>query len=103
MAPVFRDISKIQGEAPGFRNSLAFKHAAAAEIIQGKTMRGHLRFAVVCRHTFRGAHGSIISPGETVPPDLFAFDLLAIAMSPMRMSHDHSRTTTTRLYRSYVP
>ena len=88
MATVFRGVSKIQCEGPGCRNPLAFIRCKADEIVQGRTMRGHLRFAVVCWHTLRGAHGSIIPLGETMPADPFAFDHLAIATSPMRMVRD---------------
>jgi len=47
-------VSKITFEGPASRNPLAFKHYNAEEIVEGKTMRDHLRFAVVYWHTFRG-------------------------------------------------
>jgi len=54
MKPAFPRIKKIAYEGPKSRNPLAFKHYNADEIIAGRTMRDHLRFAVVYWHTFRG-------------------------------------------------
>jgi len=54
MKPAFPRIKKITYEGPKSRNPLAFKHYNADEIIAGRTMRDHLRFAVVYWHTFRG-------------------------------------------------
>jgi len=50
----FPNISKISYEGPKSKNPLAFKHYNADEVVAGKTMRDHLRFAVVYWHTFRG-------------------------------------------------
>jgi len=50
----FPDIPKISYEGPQSKNSLAFKHYQATEVIEGKTMQEHLRFAVAYWHTFRG-------------------------------------------------
>lgn len=54
MQKAFPSIGKIQYEGPKSKNPLSFKHYNADEIVAGKTMRDHLRFAVVCWHTFRG-------------------------------------------------
>jgi xylose isomerase len=54
MASAFPNIAKIQCEGPKSRNPLAFKHYDAQAVIEGKTMREHLRFSVVYWHTFRG-------------------------------------------------
>src|SRR5271163_2930708 len=54
MSSAFPDISKILWEGPASRNPLAFKHYKADEMIEGKSMRDHLRFSVVYWHTFRG-------------------------------------------------
>ena len=55
METVFKNISKIKYEGPKSRNPLAFKHYNPAEVVEGKTMREHLRFSVVYWHTFRNA------------------------------------------------
>lgn len=54
MQKAFPSIGKIQYEGPKSKNPLSFKHYNADEIVAGKTMRDHLRFAVVYWHTFRG-------------------------------------------------
>ncbi len=50
----FADIPKIPYEGPGSKNPLAFKHYNADEVVEGKSMREHLRFSVCYWHTFRG-------------------------------------------------
>lgn len=54
MQKAFPSIGKIQYEGPKSKNPLSFKHYNADEVVAGKTMRDHLRFAVVYWHTFRG-------------------------------------------------
>src|SRR5688572_9147929 len=44
-------------EGPQSTNRLAFKHYNATEVVAGKTMAEHLRFAVCYWHTFRGMGG----------------------------------------------
>ncbi|MGA2248047.1 MAG: xylose isomerase [Verrucomicrobiota bacterium] len=53
MKAAFPDIAKIPYEGPQSKNPLAFKHYSANEVVAGKTMRDHLRFAVAYWHTFR--------------------------------------------------
>ena len=50
----FSDIPKIQYEGPKSDNPLAFRWYNPDEVIEGKTMRDHLRFTVCYWHTFRG-------------------------------------------------
>lgn len=50
----FPEVSKIQYEGPKTRNPLAFRWYNPDEVVEGKTMRDHLRFSVVYWHTFRG-------------------------------------------------
>ncbi|MGD1089311.1 MAG: xylose isomerase, partial [Verrucomicrobiota bacterium] len=47
MSMAFQEISKIEYEGSKSKNPLAFKHYNAGEMVEGKTMREHLRFAVV--------------------------------------------------------
>ncbi len=49
----FPDIGTIVYEGPDSRNALAFRHYNAEEVVEGKTMREHLRFSVCYWHTFR--------------------------------------------------
>jgi xylose isomerase len=52
MSEFFPDIPKISYGGPKSRNPLEFKHYNPDEIIDGKTMKDHLRFSVVYWHTF---------------------------------------------------
>ncbi|MEI6197904.1 MAG: xylose isomerase, partial [Verrucomicrobiota bacterium] len=54
MKTTFAEIQNIAYEGAHSKNPLAFKHYNADEIVAGKSMRDHLRFAVVYWHTFRG-------------------------------------------------
>lgn len=54
MVAAFPKIPKIRYEGPDSKNPLAFKHYNPDELVEGKTMREHLRFSVVYWHTIRG-------------------------------------------------
>lgn len=49
----FPDIPKINFEGPKSKNPFAFKHYNPDEIIEGKTMRDHMRFAAAYWHVMR--------------------------------------------------
>lgn len=49
----FPNIPRIAFEGPKSRNPLAFKHYDAAELVGGKSMKDHLRFACAYWHTMR--------------------------------------------------
>ncbi len=61
----FPDVEKIQYEGPDSDNPLAFRWYNPDEIVEGKTMRDHLRFTVCYWHTFR-ATGSDPFGGNTM-------------------------------------
>ena len=50
----FPDVETIAYEGPESKNAFAFQHYNADEMVEGKTMRDHMRFSVVYWHTFRG-------------------------------------------------
>jgi len=68
MQKAFPKVPKIKYEGPSSRNPLAFKHYDADEVVAGKTMRDHLRFAVVYWHTFRGTGADPFGPGTMQRP-----------------------------------
>ena len=68
MQKAFPKVSKINYEGPHSRNPLAFKHYNADEVVAGKTMRDHLRFAVVYWHTFRGTGADPFGAGTMQRP-----------------------------------
>ncbi|MCM3635195.1 xylose isomerase [Paenibacillus camelliae] len=48
----FTDLNKVQFEGKTSKNPFAFKHYNPSEVVFGKTMEEHLRFAVAYWHTF---------------------------------------------------
>jgi len=50
----FPEVGKIRYEGPKSKNPLAFRWYNEGEVVEGKTMKDHLRFSVVYWHTFRG-------------------------------------------------
>ncbi len=64
----FPEVSKIQYEGPKSRNPLAFRWYNPDEVIEGKTMKEHLRFSVVYWHTMRGTGSDPFGPGTAVRP-----------------------------------
>ena len=64
----FPDVPKIPFEGPTSKNPLAFRHYNPDELVEGKTMRDQLRFAVAYWHTLRGMGGDPFGPGCAVRP-----------------------------------
>lgn len=62
----FKNIGKIAFEGKGSDNPLAFKHYNPSEVVLGKTMEEHLRFAVAYWHTFTGAGSDPFGVGTAV-------------------------------------
>ena len=52
MTEFFQGIPKIRFEGPGSRNDFAFRHYNPDELVLGKPMKDHLRFAVAYWHAF---------------------------------------------------
>ena len=55
MSEFFPNIPTIAYEGPGSDNPLAFRHYNPDEVVAGKTMREHLRFAAPYWHVMRTA------------------------------------------------
>ena len=68
MKSAFPQINKIAFEGAKSKNPLAFKHYNADEMVEGKTMRDHLRFSVVYWHTFRGTGSDPFGVGTMLRP-----------------------------------
>lgn len=64
----FPDVPTIQYEGPTSRNHLAFRWYNPDEIIEGKSMKDHLRFSIVYWHTLRGTGSDPFGPGTAVRP-----------------------------------
>ncbi len=64
----FPDVPTIPYEGPESENPLAFRWYNPEEIVEGKTMKDHLRFSVVYWHTFRGSGADPFGAGTAVRP-----------------------------------
>ena len=68
MSEFFPNVSKIQYEGPESKNPLAFKHYNAEEVVEGKTMRDHLRFGAAYWHCMRNPLGDPFGGGTAQMP-----------------------------------
>ena len=66
--PAFPDVAAIKYEGADSTDPLAYRHYNPDELVEGKSMRDHLRFAVCYWHTFRGTGSDPFGPGCAVRP-----------------------------------
>ncbi len=66
MSEYFKNVGRIKYEGRDSDNPLAFKHYNENEVIGGKTMKEHLRFAAAFWHTFQGTGTDMFGPGTAV-------------------------------------
>ncbi len=59
----FKGINKIQFEGKESNNPLAFKYYNPEQVVAGKTMREHFKFAIAYWHTFCGQGSDPFGPG----------------------------------------
>ncbi|MEC8555578.1 MAG: xylose isomerase [Planctomycetota bacterium] len=64
----FPEINRIEYEGPESKNPLAFRWYNPEEVIEGKTMKDHLRFSVVYWHTMRGTGVDPFGAGTAIRP-----------------------------------
>lgn len=100
MSDFFKGIDKIKYEGPDSTNPLAFHHYNPDEVVLGKRMEEHLRFAVAYWHSFAWEGGDPFG-GRTFDRPWFgddmkdaelkadtAFDLFSILNAPYFCFHD---------------
>jgi len=68
MSEAFPDVPVIPYEGPESKNPLAFKHYLHNEVIAGKTMKDHLRFAAAYWHTMRNPLADPFGVGTSLKP-----------------------------------
>ena len=68
MSEYFPDVPKIQYEGPESKNPLAFKHYNPDEVVEGKPMRDHFRFAAAYWHCMRNPLGDPFGVGTAQMP-----------------------------------
>jgi xylose isomerase len=81
--PAFFAQPHVRFEGPQTSNPLAFRHYDPAEVIDGKTLRDHLRFSIAYWHAFRGVGGDPFGPGTIRRPWEVGKDPIAVAKKRM--------------------
>lgn len=84
----FPEVSKIKYEGPDSTNPLAFRHYNESELVEGKSMKEHLRFGVAYWHTFRGMGGDPFGPGCAVRPWEDGTDSVDMAIKRVRVAFE---------------
>src|SRR4051794_4179675 len=84
----FPEIQKIRYEGPTATNPLAFRHYNADEVVEGKKMRDHFRFAVAYWHTMRGMGGDPFGPGCAVRPWEDGTDSVEMALKRVKVAFE---------------
>ena len=86
--PAFPDIDRIPYEGPESQYPLAFRHYNADELVEGKSMRDHLRFSVVYWHTFRNTLSDPFGAGTALRPWEDGTDSVANAQNRVRVAFE---------------
>jgi xylose isomerase len=94
----FPEVRKIRYEGPDSVNPLAFRHYNADEVVEGKPMREHLRFAVCYWHTFRGMGGDPFGPGCAVRPWEDGTDSVDMAIKRVRVAFEFIEKLGAQFY-----
>jgi len=96
--PAFPDIQKIKFEGPDCRNPLAFRHYDENELVEGKTMKEQLRFAVAYWHTMRGTGADPFGPGTMLRPWEGPEDTVENAINRVRAAFEFMEKLTTPFF-----
>lgn len=94
----FPDIKKIAYEGPQSKNPLAFRWYNESEVIEGKTMKNHLRFSVVYWHTMRGTGSDPFGPGTALRPWDDGSDSVENACNRARVAFEITSKLTAPFY-----
>ncbi len=84
----FPGISRISYEGPNSKNPLAFRHYNPEEVVEGKTMKEHLRFSVTYWHTFRGQLADMFGVGTAIRPWEDGSNSVAMAQKRARVAFE---------------
>lgn len=79
----FPRIARIAYEGTASTNALAFRHYDPAEVIDGRTLKEHLRFSIAYWHAFRGTGADPFGPGTIVRPWESGKDAVSVAKTRM--------------------
>jgi xylose isomerase len=81
--PEFFKVPHVRFEGPLSGNPLAFRHYDPSEVVEGKTLKEHLRFSIAYWHSFRGTGGDPFGPGTIRRPWEEGGDAITIAKRRM--------------------
>jgi xylose isomerase len=88
MKEYFPGIRKIKFEGHDSKNPMAFRHYKKDEIVMGKTMAEHLRFAVCFWHTFKGLGGDPFGSPAIIRNYNNSSDVMQIAENTMEAAFE---------------
>ncbi len=88
MKEFFPGVSAIEYKGAESTDPLSFKHYDARQVLLGKTMAEHLRFAVCYWHTFKGLGGDPFGPGTFIREYNAAGDAMAVAEATLRAAFE---------------
>jgi len=94
----FPEVSKIQYEGPQSRNALAFRHYNESELVEGKTMKDHLRFSVAYWHAMRGTGADPFGPGTMIRPWEGPHDTVQNAINRVRVAFEFMEKLTVPFF-----
>ncbi|MBI3839711.1 MAG: xylose isomerase [Planctomycetia bacterium] len=94
----FPEIEKIRFEGPKSKNMLAFHHYDENEVVEGKPMKDHFRFAVAYWHTFRGTGLDPFGPGTMQRPWEAAEDTVENAKNRVRVAFEFMQKLGVHFY-----
>jgi xylose isomerase len=84
----FPEIQKVKYEGLDSKNPLSFRHYDEKEVVEGKPMKEHLRFAVAYWHTFRGTGSDPFGPGTMRRPWEDGSDSVEMASKRVRVAFE---------------
>ena len=84
----FPEIEQIRYEGPTSKNPLSFRHYNPDEVVEGKLMREHLRFAVCYWHTFRGTGSDPFGAATMLRPWEGPVDTVENAINRVRVAFE---------------
>ena len=94
----FPEVEKIVYEGPESKNLLAFHHYNPDEVVEGKTMREHLRFSVAYWHTMRGAGADPFGVGTAIRPWEGESDSVENALNRARVAFEFMEKLGVEFY-----
>jgi xylose isomerase len=81
--PQLFNVPRIRFEGPRSTNPLAFRHYDPSEVIDGVTLKDHMRFSIAYWHSFRGVGGDPFGPGTIRRPWEAGRDAISVAKRRM--------------------